>query len=122
MQIETLAEAIKTANEIERLEGALKVMKDALKKFVEDNGAVDTGEKTWDFTESISWKFTPEKLKEFSRDLVVEGINPWALLSIGSKEIKETGLTEEALLEYAQRKVTKKFSSRKSPAKVGVAV
>jgi len=118
MEIKNMAEAIQIANEIERHEGALKQMKEALKAFVEANGPVDTGEKTWDFTESMSWKFEPDKLKELAGDILLHGHNPWELMSIGSKELAKTGFTEAELRQYGTPKITKRFASKKSTVPV----
>jgi hypothetical protein len=116
MQIKNIQEAINMANEIERYEGALKQMKDALKKFVEANGPVDTGDKVWDFSDSVSWDFAPEKLKELAAEILMMGHNPWELMSIGSRELAKTGLTERALEQYGQKKITRRFASKKSVA------
>ena len=114
LEIQNMNEAIKIANEIERHEGALKQMKEALKEFVEANGPVDTGEKTWNFSESVSWNFEPSKLKELAGDIFLNGHNPWALLSIGIKELAKTGFTEAELRQYGTPKVTKRFGSKRT--------
>lgn len=118
MEIKNMEQAVKVANEIERYEGALKQMKDSLKKFVEVKGPVDTGEKTWDFSDSVSWNFAPDKLKDLAAEILMQGHNPWEFLGIGSKELAKTGLTEDVLKQYGTPKVTKRFAGKKS---IGIA-
>ncbi|KLU62324.1 hypothetical protein CEB3_c13680 [Peptococcaceae bacterium CEB3] len=113
-KISSLQEAIQIANEIERYEAAVKQMKDMLKAFVEQNGPVDTGEKIWDFSESESWAFTPEKLKELCTEILLEGNNPWEFLDLGSRAIQKLNLTKQTLSQYGTAKTSKRFASRKS--------
>ncbi len=114
-KIKNMQEAIQIANEIERYEGALKQMKANLKEYVEKNGPVDTGEKTWEFSESVSWNFEPDKLKELAAEILMQGHNPWQFLGIGKKEIEKTGLTEFVLKQYGTKKITNRFAGKKSP-------
>ncbi|GKW46913.1 hypothetical protein [Planococcus sp. NCCP-2050] len=62
----TPEDTFKLANEIERIESAAKATKDQLKKYVEVNGPLVTSDKIWDFSASISYKFTAEQLREFA--------------------------------------------------------
>lgn len=114
--IQTLEEAVQLANEIERLEATLKQMKEELKAFVETHGEVSTDDKVWAFSESISWQFDANSLKEFCKLLVESGKNPWEILSISAYEIKKLekeGFSEDVLGMYAKPKITKRFGGKK---------
>lgn len=114
MEIKTRQEAINIANEIERYEAALKQLKDALKKYVDANGPVDTGDKIWDFTTSTSWSFTPENLKMLATEIFARGFDPWEYLDIDAKAVTKNVMPETELAQYGTAKTTKRFSSRKS--------
>ena len=106
-------EAIQLANEINRVEAALKQMKEELKSFVRNNGGVDTGEEVWDFYESVSWKFTNDGLKEVARELALEGVDPWKMLTISKTNINKLGWEEQRLSKLGTKRVTQRFTSRK---------
>lgn len=117
VEIKSLQEAIDMANEIERYEGAVKQMKEALKAFVEEIGLpVDTGEKVWDFSSSESWSFSPENLKALASEIFLLGFNPWEYLDLGSRAVTKLNLTQEVLGQYGKAKTNKRFSSKASPA------
>lgn len=109
----TIDDAVKTANEIERLEAVLKSMKEKLKAFVDKNGALETKDKVWDYVVSVSWEFQPEQLKEMAQDIVLDGRNPWELLDITSTNLKKLGWSDDVLEQYGKKKETKRFVSRK---------
>ena len=113
-EIKTAEEAVKVAQEIERLEAVVKAKKELLKKFVEETGQpVETVDQVWWWVESESWKFTPEKLKEFCQELAIEGVNPWELLAITTTNLKKTGWSDEALSRFGEKRVTKSFRAVK---------
>src|SRR5699024_6024695 len=101
------------ANEINRLDSALKTMKSELKKFVEENGSIDTGQEVWDFYESVSWKFDEEGLKELARIIAFEGHNPWRLMNLPKSNLNKLGWDESYLETMGEKKVTLRFTSRK---------
>lgn len=107
-------EAIKLANEINRLEAALKQMKNELKKYVQEHGAVDTGEEIWDFYESVSWKFDKDGLKEVARNIALEGMDPWELMNVTKTNLNKLGWDDDFLSKLGKKRVTKRFTSRKN--------
>lgn len=109
----TLEDAIKLANEINRLEAVIKKMKDDLKAFVQTNGSFETESEVWGYSEAISYTFNGEQLKAVAENLVLEGHNPWELLSISATNLKKTGWTESVLESLGQKKITKRFGSKK---------
>ncbi|WP_067728840.1 hypothetical protein [Oceanobacillus damuensis] len=111
--IESFDDAIQLANEINRLEAALKQMKEELKNFVRDHGEVDTGEETWNFYESVSWRFSDMELKEVAREMALDGIDPWSMLNISKTNINKLGWEEQRLSKLGTKKVTQRFTSRK---------
>lgn len=111
--VETIEQAVQLANEIERLEAVLKSMREELKYFVDKNGAVETSDKVWDYSNSISWSFGSEQLKTMSQDMVLEGINAWDILSISSTGLKKLDWDDNILAKYGKKKATKRFSSHK---------
>ncbi|WP_028987573.1 hypothetical protein [Thermicanus aegyptius] len=106
------AEAIKIAEEIERLEAVLKAKKEQLKLFVKQVSPIEAGDKVWDFYPSVSWEFTPEKLKEMAKDIAIEGENPWEYLTIPASSLKKLGWGEDVLSHYGKKKETLRFESR----------
>ncbi|HEY9747044.1 MAG TPA: hypothetical protein V6C99_12590 [Oculatellaceae cyanobacterium] len=113
-EIKTSEEAVKVAQEIERLEAVVKAMKESLKKFVEETGQpVETVDQVWWWVESETWKFSPEKLKELCQEIAIEGHNPWDLLSITAANLKKIGWSDEALSRFGEKRVTKSFRAVK---------
>lgn len=112
-EVKTQEEAVELANEINRLDSALKTMKSELKKFVEENGSIDTGQEVWDFYESVSWKFDEEGLKELARIIAFEGYNPWRLMNLPKSNLNKLGWDESYLETMGEKKVTHRFTSRK---------
>ncbi|OUM87870.1 MAG: hypothetical protein BAA01_12020 [Bacillus thermozeamaize] len=113
-EIQTAEEAVKVAQEIERLEAVVKAMKESLKRYVEETGKpVETVDQVWWWVESESWKFTPEKLKELCQELAIEGVNPWELLGITAANLKKTGWSDQALSSFGEKRVTRSFRARK---------
>ncbi|MFD2760428.1 hypothetical protein [Lentibacillus juripiscarius] len=107
-------EAVQLANEINRTEAALKQMKDELKAYVKEQGGVDTGEEVWDYFESVSWQFDSSSLKQVAREMAMEGIDPWSMLSITKTNINKLGWDEQRLSQLGTKKVTQRFTSRKN--------
>jgi hypothetical protein len=112
-EITTLKEAIATANEIVRLEAAVKTMKENLKVFVDANGSVEASDQVWSYSESISWKFKDTALKELATMMALDGHNAWELLSLSSTALKKLGWQEEFLSKYGKKSVSKRFGSKK---------
>lgn len=110
----TEQEAVELAKEIERTESALKLMKAELKKYVEENGEVNTGDKIWGFSESVSWKFSPEGLKKVFENIFLDGKDPWKYLNISASNLKKLGWSEEVLSRYGEKRVSTPFKSRKA--------
>lgn len=110
----TEQQMIEKALEVERLEAAIKLMKADLKEWVEANGPLTAGDKVWDFNISVSWEFSPEKLKELSQLIVIDAKNPWDYLTLPAASLKKLNWDENVLSQYGVKKETKKFSSRKS--------
>lgn len=112
-KIETLEQAVALAQEIERAEAAVKAMKAQLKEYVAANGPVETDDKVWEITPVVSWSFNGESLKELAQQMVLEGINPWELLSLPATSLSKLGWSEDILAKFGQKKETKRFSSHK---------
>lgn len=110
----TYEQAVQLAKEIERTESALKKMKDMLKEYVEKNGSVNTGEKVWDIYESVSWKFSPNQLKQVAGNIVMEGKNPWQFLNITATNLKKLGWKEEAIAKMGTKTIRRSFKGIKS--------
>lgn len=111
--LSTQEEAVELANEINRMESALKKMKDELKNYVKDYGSVDTGEEVWDFYDSVSWSFDKEGLKEVARNMALEGKDPWELLSVSKTNLNKLGWEDSYIEQMGKKKVTQRFTSRK---------
>ena len=112
-KLQSQEDAVQLANEINRLEAALKQMKDSLKAYVQVYGSVDTGEEVWDFYQSVSWKFDRNHLKELAGEMAMEGIDPWEMLNISKANINKLGWDEQRISQLGTKKVTQRFTSRK---------
>jgi hypothetical protein len=110
-KIETLEQAVALAQEIERAEAAVKAMKAQLKEYVAENGPVETDDKVWEIAPVVSWSFN--SLKELATQMVLEGHNPWELLSLPASSLAKLGWSEDVLSKFGQKKETKRFSSHK---------
>lgn len=108
-EIKTLDEAVQVANEIERLESAVKLLKDELRAYVREHGEVDTGEKVWRFQQSVSWDIPPEKLKEVARLIALDGRNPWEYLNITPAKVRSLDWSDETLSEYGEKRIRNNF-------------
>ncbi len=111
-KIRSRQEASELAMEIERMEASLKTLKAELKRFVDQNGAIETGEKVWNYNTAVSWEFHESGLKEMATQLALEGINPWAVMTISAANLKKIGWNEDVLRQFGQKKETKRFSSK----------
>ncbi|MGG0656444.1 hypothetical protein [Rummeliibacillus pycnus] len=109
----TPSDAIEMANEISRLEAASKLIKDNLKKYVKEHGPVETSIEKWGFYPSISWSFNKDMTQEIARNLVLEGVDPWSLITFQAKDLKALGWEDSSLEQFGNKKVTERFSSRK---------
>lgn len=117
----SLIEAQALAAEILRLENVLSEYKGYLQAFVKETKTpVQVGQEEFDFLPSVSWEFSPDKLKTFAQFLGKKGINPWANLSLGATNVtklKKLGVTEEELKQYARQKVNHSFRKHKIEVK-----
>lgn len=78
--ITTLEQAIRAANELERLQAMVDHLKEELKKFVETNGSFSTNTKTYYIQETVTYKFPQENIYKVAEALASEGKNPWEYL------------------------------------------
>lgn len=112
-EISSLKEAVELAAEIERMESALKLLKAELKKFADQNGDIETGDKVWAYSTSVSWDFHESGLREMADQLALEGMNPWEMMTITPATLKKIGWSEDVLMQFGQKKETKRFSSKR---------
>lgn len=107
--------------EIIRQESVLKAMKNALKKFVENNGAVQVDSKVFDINESTSWAFNEEEKRSMASEILsVFGLNPWKYFELSStskaalqrdKNMTDADI-ENFLRKYGTQKKSKRFGCR----------
>ena len=112
----TEEQARELANEIIRLEATVKAMKAELKKYVQQNGALDDGENVWDIRETVSWKFNGDTVKDFMTSLVIDGYtdNPYELVSFSKPKLDKLGLDDSYIEQFAEKRVSKRFTKRKA--------
>lgn len=109
-----LEDAVALAQQLERYEQAVKLMKDKLKAYVELNGPVTANGKVWDYFTSSSWQFEPDRLKVLAGMIAVDGLNPFEYLSLSSAALKKLKYTDEMLNQYGTKKQgSKSFRSVK---------
>ncbi|MDM5277153.1 hypothetical protein QUF95_07155 [Paenibacillus silvae] len=109
----TIEEATQIALEIERTEAALKQMKERLKTYVDEHGALQAADKVWEYSNTRSWSFKPDGLRELAVAITAEGKNAWDYLSLSSTALKKLGWEDVSLSGYGTLKETKRFASRK---------
>lgn len=110
----TEAQAIELANEIIRLESTVKAMKEQLKAYVEENGELVTDEFIWGFQDAASWKFHPDKVKDFMKNVFVDyGVNPYEMVNFSKPKLDKLGLDEAYLSKFADKKITRRFGKKK---------
>lgn len=109
-----MEDAIALAQQVDRYEQALKIMKDKLKAFVQLNGPVQANGKVYDFFSSSSWNFEPEKLKAMCGMMVIDGLNPFEYLSLSSTDMKRLKWSDQIFSQYGTKKEgSKSFRSVK---------
>lgn len=101
-------DAIALAQQVDRYEQALRLMKEKLKAFVQLNGPVEANGKVYDFFPSYSWEFESDKLKAMSGMMVIDGLNPFEYLSLSSTNLKKLKWSDDLLGQYGQRKESSK--------------
>lgn len=109
----TNAEAIELANEVVRLEAAIKELKETMKAYVEVNGPIETNDVVWDFTVSESWKFTAVQMKEVAQNIAMDGKDPWEFMGLSAPNLKKLEWDESFLSKLGKKTETKRFTSRK---------
>ena len=109
VRVDDRVDAERVAAEVIRLEAALSDMKDNLKAWAKDNGAISVGDSTFDFVSSISWNIGAEKLYELCAELYDAGINAFEYLTLTASNLKKMGIDEERLATYGKKKISKTF-------------
>lgn len=109
-------DAVAIAQQLERYEQTVKLLKDKLKAYVELNGPVQANGKVWDFfTSAPSWEFEAERLKILAGMIAVDGNNPFDYLSLSSAALKKLNYSEAMLSQYGKQKPgNKSFRSVKA--------
>lgn len=112
----TEEQARELANEIIRLEATVKAMKAELKKYVEENGALNDGENVWNIQETVSWRFNADTVQRFMNSLVIDGYtdNPYELVSFSKPKLDKLGLNDSYIEQFAEKRVSKRFTKRKA--------
>lgn len=111
--ITTLEQAIRAANELERLQVMVDHLKEELKKFVETNGSFSTDTKTYYIQETVTYKIPQESIYNVAEALASEGKNPWEYLSITGSTLQKAGWDETAILQFGNKRISKTFKSKK---------
>lgn len=110
----TKEEVIKIANEITRLEAAVKEMKNQVKAYVDEHDSFEAGGNVWGYSDSVSWKLDSNKMKDLMAMIQLEGHNPWEMLSLPKTALDKLGWSEDILKQYGQKKISKRFTSKKA--------
>ena len=108
-------DAIALAQQVERYEQALKLMKDKLKAYVTLHGPVEANGKVYDFFPSYSWDFEPDKLKALAGMIVIDGLNPFDYLSLSKTALKKLKWSDDLIRQYGKEvESSKSFRSVKA--------
>jgi len=98
-QVTAFKEAETVARSILRLEGALDVLKERLRAFVEKNGPVVVDNKEFRLSPSRYWKWPQEALAQAVAAMEREGVDPLTVLSLTGTGLKKLGWSEEKCRE-----------------------
>jgi hypothetical protein len=98
-QVTAFEEAEAVARNILRLEGALDILKERLRVFVENNGPVVVDDKEFKLSPSRYWKWPQEALSQAVAQMQKEGIDPLTVLSLTSAGLKKLKWNEEKCRE-----------------------
>lgn len=94
-ELTAFEEAETIAREILRLEGALDVLKEQLRAYVENNGPVVVDDKEFKLAPSKYWKWPQGALVQAVARMEQEGIDPLTVLSLTSTGLKKLRWDEE---------------------------
>lgn len=103
-----LEDAVALAQQLERYEQAVKLLKNKLKAYVELNGPVQANGKVWDFFQNNSWDIKGDGLKQLAGMMVIEQKNPFDYLTVSANSLKTLGYSDELLSNYGQKKTGNK--------------
>lgn len=117
MVIKTLEQAKEVALELERIEATRKKLRGALRKYVEECGEVDTGERVWEIAQTTSWKMNSNTLKKVAEAIVLDGRDPWEFMNISTPNLRKLGWSDNDLSNLGlEKRVYNRFTSRSSQA------
>lgn len=109
VKIEDELDAQRVAAEVIRLESAATEMKEHLKAWAKEHGAIAVGDSRFDFVPSVSWNIDAEKLYELCSDLHDSGVDVFQYLTLTAANLKKMGVTDAQLQLYGKQKTTKTF-------------
>ncbi|RJX22309.1 MAG: hypothetical protein C4575_01735 [Desulforudis sp.] len=98
-QVTAPEEAETVARDILRLEGALDILKERLRAYVENNGPVVVDDKEFKLAPSKYWKWPQGALAQAVARMEQEGIDPLTVLSLTSTGLKKLRWDEEKCRE-----------------------
>lgn len=94
-ELTAFEEAENVAREILRLEGALDILKERLRAYIDKNGPVVVDDKEFKLSPSRYWKWPQEALAQAVAQMQKEGIDPLTVLSLTSTGLKKLKWSEE---------------------------
>ncbi|WP_418626676.1 PD-(D/E)XK nuclease family protein [Anaerosinus sp.] len=109
VKIDDEVDAQRVAAEVIRLESATSEMKEHLKAWAKEHGAIAVGDSSFEFVPSISWNIDAEKLYELCSELHDRGLDVFQYLTLTAANLKKMGVTDAQLQLYGKQKTTKTF-------------
>lgn len=109
VKIDDEVDAQRVAAEVIRLESATAEMKEHLKAWAKEHGAIAVGDSSFDFVPSVSWNIDAEKLYELCSELHDRGLDVFQYLPLTAANLKKMGVTDAQLQLYGKQKATKNF-------------
>lgn len=107
-------EAILIAKELERLNSVVNQLKDKLKTYVAEHGAVKTEDNEWNIFPYERFAFSSKAIMNLVEYLQYLGKDPFDYLSVNNRELKKLNLKERELIQLGgEKKVTNRFDKRK---------
>ena len=109
VKIDDEVDAQRVAAEVIRLESATSEMKEHLKAWAKEHGAIAIGDSSFEFVPSISWNIDAEKLYDLCSELHDRGLDVFQYLTLTAANLKKMGVTDAQLQLYGKQKTTKTF-------------
>lgn len=111
--VKEVNDIVEFAKEIEELEAKLKLKKEMLKQYIDENGEVKTDNNVWKLTLVNEFDFDVKKVSDYIKSL---GKDPLQYLNVTLTSLKKLKLTDEQLEKLGTKKISLRLTNSKVEA------